>query len=946
MADNNINVGVVFEAVNNATGVINQLKTEIAGLQNAVNINTSGLSNLSNQLNNVRNSARGAGEAASGGKSGFESMLSSFNRISASAFILFETTKHVAEAIYDLVGSAQRLQMQMIAMAGGVTQAHQQINTLRQLSNDAEIPLENLSNGFSQLRLAGLSVQEANAVLRGTAAAALATGQGAASIDRTTQAISLMATRGTASGREFSSLLRGMPGVLQAMAEHAHMSMASYEQAIAEGLRSSSQVIADFAAGSNAKFSPFLTLMHDTLPGAVGDLGAVFQEEIEKITGAGLGDWLTAMIQDITSFVREIFHFAEVNHIFENFQFILELVNDVWRVFVNTWQQLAPIIVPIARLIGDVIHLLVSLYTAYINWVEGMQRSNPILRAVGDTLKTLGDFIGWIADGIENLTRNLDRMNSQNANRMGTFNGQGIGGTPSLGPTADHVARVRANREAAEGLAGTLSPTGGTPPGFNAAGESVAQRIARYANEIHSQFVSGGAQFVQQLFEAQTKMQQIARIHFDAITQAREAIAALNAGQTPEEIGASGGSSRRAQMVAEQTAIFARAYQQWNTTLTNSLLETQQKIDEAMGRVGGSTAEAAAERVRHQWEGVLATLQQELTQAQAVDAVTHNQSDTIQRINDEIAAINQNMGAWEAHARRVQIYQEQIARDTAATELADARRAQVLQGITQSTSIIQQMLSGTAGADLYRQSVEAQSQLADEIIQLEQKMFAAQEAAISGPVEMREAARQTAQIYAQMIAADQAAMNRMSSSAIASRKLWSDVGKTISDSVGNAIYGLVTGTQTLRDVGVQAFQAITRACADYIVQLIEAQIQQMILNSLKAAGGFFADGGVVPGGSKMIPKFADGGVSMNGLVHGPTLFMAGEAGSEAIMPLTRIGGKLGVRSAGGGGDNYTINIHAVDTQSGAEFLMKNMDHIVNGLRSRTSRNAGVERYRP
>lgn len=56
------------------------------------------------------------------------------------------------------------------------------------------------------------------------------------------------------------------------------------------------------------------------------------------------------------------------------------------------------------------------------------------------------------------------------------------------------------------------------------------------------------------------------------------------------------------------------------------------------------------------------------------------------------------------------------------------------------------------------------------------------------------------------------------------------------------------------------------------------------------------------GGGRVIP-FAAGGV-----VSSPTMFpmrggtgLMGEAGPEAIMPLTRIGGKLGVRAAGGGG---------------------------------------------
>jgi hypothetical protein len=78
-----------------------------------------------------------------------------------------------------------------------------------------------------------------------------------------------------------------------------------------------------------------------------------------------------------------------------------------------------------------------------------------------------------------------------------------------------------------------------------------------------------------------------------------------------------------------------------------------------------------------------------------------------------------------------------------------------------------------------------------------------------------------------------------------------------------------------------------------------------------ANGGSFSQGRVMP--------FANGGV-----ISGPTNFpmrggmgLMGEAGPEAIMPLTRgADGKLGVRSSGGGGSvNVVMNITTPDAQS-------------------------------
>lgn len=85
------------------------------------------------------------------------------------------------------------------------------------------------------------------------------------------------------------------------------------------------------------------------------------------------------------------------------------------------------------------------------------------------------------------------------------------------------------------------------------------------------------------------------------------------------------------------------------------------------------------------------------------------------------------------------------------------------------------------------------------------------------------------------------------------------------------------------------------------------------VNSLVSSMMPYADGGVFAGGR--VTAFAKGGV-----VSGATAFpmrggagLMGEAGPEAIMPLTRgADGRLGVRSQGGGGVNITMNISTPD----------------------------------
>ena len=106
-----------------------------------------------------------------------------------------------------------------------------------------------------------------------------------------------------------------------------------------------------------------------------------------------------------------------------------------------------------------------------------------------------------------------------------------------------------------------------------------------------------------------------------------------------------------------------------------------------------------------------------------------------------------------------------------------------------------------------------------------------------------------------------------------------------------------------------AFNAAMRPVTDHVGGMLAQGVGDLMGGLFKFAdGGSFTQGRVMP--------FANGGV-----VNGPVTFpmrrgvgLMGEAGPEAIMPLARgADGKLGVRSAGGGGpDNVVMNITTPD----------------------------------
>jgi hypothetical protein len=159
-----------------------------------------------------------------------------------------------------------------------------------------------------------------------------------------------------------------------------------------------------------------------------------------------------------------------------------------------------------------------------------------------------------------------------------------------------------------------------------------------------------------------------------------------------------------------------------------------------------------------------------------------------------------------------------------------------------------------------------------------------------------------------------------------------------------AVNGVAQGTQSMSD----AFENMTKAILLQIGKLLAIQ---GIGSALSGQGGFLgqvgaallAEKGAVVSGGSHLTAYAKGGV-----VSGPTLFpmkngagLMGEAGAEAVMPLTRMrNGNLGVESSG---MNVVINNNA----SGVEVRPRQTDQgltidVVMSAVSQAVRRGGNE----
>lgn len=152
-------------------------------------------------------------------------------------------------------------------------------------------------------------------------------------------------------------------------------------------------------------------------------------------------------------------------------------------------------------------------------------------------------------------------------------------------------------------------------------------------------------------------------------------------------------------------------------------------------------------------------------------------------------------------------------------------------------------------------------------------------------------------------------------------------GHLDTDTYNRAVEKLGKDLDKAGDLGKKAASAIrgafdnlfddpAAALNDFSKQLFQMALYAQLAKSFPSvfgSGGFVplmnANGNVFEGGT--VQAFAAGGI-----VSSATMFpmkggagVMGEAGPEAIMPLTRIGGKLGVAAAGGGGSNVSVAVH-------------------------------------
>lgn len=286
---------------------------------------------------------------------------------------------------------------------------------------------------------------------------------------------------------------------------------------------------------------------------------------------------------------------------------------------------------------------------------------------------------------------------------------------------------------------------------------------------------------------------------------------------------------------------------------------------------------------------------------------------------EQIEAINQQINA----VRNAKIDAEAAVPDLSKKIISTDRGSQIRDFVNQATSDLNDLESvairvsqsiGDAVGSVPGNFISSMSQSAQERDAIEMKIKKLQE--------LQATVRQGSEAYAdyeRQIASAREEMSQIPSAADQVRNAIVDMLKNIAEALMQEAAKMIA---TYTAIGIaKMFAGINGGGAPAVDKVSN-------LNAAVASYGL-ANGGVFNGNGSGISTFANGGMFTNSIVKSPTLFkfadgaalrsgVMGEAGPEAVMPLTRASdGRLGVDASGlgsGTGVAVTVNVDAKGTQ--------------------------------
>lgn len=820
-------------------------------------------------------------------------LMRSFRNAAAVTAILTAAIAGIGKVLLDATGKYQRFVAQLVISEGSGQAATQVMFEITRAAVDLGASIEGTIDMYSRLRLVGVEgARELSLAINGLAATAgLTTDQ----IGRVTLAITQMFSKGTfVRAEEFNTQLQEtLPLAARAAAEGfrrmgntALDSVNEIQRAVTDGTLAVADFTAAIVLGSDA-----------------------FINSAAAITNART-QW-DGLVQVIQLAIGAQGHMTGVT---AAFGIVMNAATKAILDYIGSWEQLNP--AQRAQQVSEIVDKI-------IDFVAGVETAMRIVGALGrlvvgvfgaifnavvlamEPIVALGMALAAIATGnfddVPRIWTALQRAMGRTFDDIGSSIQTAIRGADQLASRATPIADALRNQVNQMDVPALLAAAGNAPP-QSPQGDSPANEVDRAAQRRANRLV-----------ELQEQLQ---RLSIDA------------------------------QQVADRA---------------------MSPLDEAMSRARGPIDELI-----HRFRD-LRTDFEALAQQGAP-------------VGDALAAIDANMLSLAAAAD--QAAERAMALYAAQQRVADLRNLIDVNKVQDQVRDIVESVTVRFESEGAEQVREAEQRLADtrrnvalQIAELDAQILAANAendvAEVARLETLRAAHIQYQDTLGGVTGAMQVAAQRM-------REMVGAIRNSVESAVSNLIQGLV-GTQEFDfdQWASQLVQNITAAIADNWAKKItdtifgflgmdNQTVNRMTVQSMTVLGGtgagaggggimsaigsLFGGGGGGGGGGWMSTLmnfagmfFANGGVkgllsgplagsitpfAKGGVTGGPTLFgMAGEKGKEGILPLERIGGKLGVNAAMGSGMNATIVIQAIDTQTGAMFIKQNAEQIVGQLQS-------------
>jgi len=887
--------------------------------------------------------------------------------------------------IVEVTGKLQLMLIRLANVEGGAKQAKATFDKLFATFGSSPFTIDAVTDSFTRLRSAGIESKLAFDAVAAGADAIAAFGGTSEELKRFSIGLQQVAGKGVLSMEELRQQIgEALPVAMRVFATESGRSISEVISEVEKGRISADEFITNLTTGLQKGFGGFAQKLGDTVLGSIQGSKSKVQKAIADIFlgNTDVAVRLAAIFQNVGTAVEQFIRTISVSDVEEFFD-TLKSGFDIVVGIAKAIAELGKVLLKFFQFVKDFVNLE-NVATVGTFGVIGFMLFGPVGGLAG-ILAGIAS-IGAASTNLQKALQPQDPGEDSFFNRLLNFSAiDAIGGAG--GPQAQFDAARDAAKQFQKNIASSATANSGNGKTFadKIFGDDAQwDRIKKNLDDVQnptkkladaiqglSKTSIGARKQLEGLFErsgatlegsetfpfvkaAETSYNRLSKImeDFGGDRKTLARLAALSTRTVAEQNQFEALTKELGKMDALAASVRQNISQFKAQEFVKQLVKSNAEGDALLAKFNKlarpiDNVTAATNAVSEKFRDMQADLEKQLRTQEALSKAGNFQTSQVQKLKDALAALP------ALRAQALALAKEQAKID--ATILATNTKLAELQASQQIAALAREGRGGAATIFTSAFSDQADDRRGELEVNIEQtkiRILNLQKQindAVGDP-EMQEALERQKTAAERLQTAQQQAFENTTAAGLAAREMWQSVGDTIQNTAEKGLRGLIDGTKNFRDIAKDAYSQITDAAIKYLVELVKITIQKQAIAAFESVGGgaggagggilgilggLFANGGAFKG---QVTPFASGGI-----VSGPTLFgLAGEAGDEAIMPLTRVGGKLGVETTGGGGgDQFAITIQAIDTQTGAAFLQKNADTIVQTMRHQGRLNNGV-----